>query len=110
MGIAGVVAERFAGRAGDDIYITYRYAYNLAHGRGLVFNLGERVFGVSDPGLALLLAGLHATTGVPIPILGTLITAAALLLIAGTLLAAARAAGREAEGWLGGTLLLGSAY
>lgn len=110
LGIAGVVAARFAGRAGDDIYITYRYAYNLAHGRGLVFNVGERVFGVSDPGLALLLAGLHATTGAPIPILGTLITAAALLLIAGVLLAAARAAGREAEGWLGGTLLLGSAY
>jgi arabinofuranosyltransferase len=110
LGMAAVVTARFAGRAGDDIYITYRYAYNLAHGRGLVFNAGERVFGVSDPGLALLLAGLHAATGCPIPILGTLITAAALLLIAGILLSAARAGGREAEGWLGGTLLLGSAY
>ncbi len=110
LSIAAAVAARFAGRAGDDIYITYRYAYNLAHGRGLVFNPGERVFGVSDPGVAVLLAGLHGATGLPIPMLGTLTTAAALLAIAGLLLAAAAAAGRAAEGWIGGTLLLGSAY
>jgi hypothetical protein len=109
-GIAAAVAARFAGRAGDDIYITYRYAYNLAHGRGLVFNPGERVFGVSDPGIAVLLAGLHRATGLPIPVLGTLVTAAAMLAIAGLLLAAATAAGRAVEGWIGGTLLLGSAY
>ena len=104
------IAARFAGRAADDIYITYRYAYNLASGRGLVFNPGERVFGVSDPGIAVLLAGLHRGTGVAIPVLGTAVTAAALLVITGVVLAASREAGREAEGWLGGTLLLGSAY
>lgn len=32
----------------DDAYIGYHYAENLAHGRGLVFNPGERVEGYSD--------------------------------------------------------------
>ena len=32
----------------DDAYIGYRYAENLAHGKGLVFNPGERVEGYSD--------------------------------------------------------------
>jgi hypothetical protein len=104
------IAARFAGGAADDVYITYRYADNLASGRGLVFNPGERVFGISDPGVAVLLAALHRATGVAIPVLGTAVTAAALLLIAGVLLAAGREAGREAEGWLGGSLLLGSFY
>jgi hypothetical protein len=108
--LAVAVSARFAGQATDDIYITYRYAANLAHGRGLVFNPGERVFGTSDPGVALLLAGLHRATGLAIPVLGTALTAAALLAIAALLLDAARSAGRAAEGWLGGTLLLASAY
>jgi hypothetical protein len=101
---------RFAGQAGDDIYITYRYAYNLAHGRGLVFNPGQTTFGLSDPGVAILLAACHRASGLPIPALGTAVTALALLAIAGVLLGAARGAGREPEGWLGGTLLLASPY
>ncbi|HXO25785.1 MAG TPA: hypothetical protein VOA80_00425, partial [Thermoanaerobaculia bacterium] len=105
---SGVV--RFAGQAGDDIYITYRYAYNLAHGRGLVFNPGQTTFGLSDPGVAILLAACHRASGLPIPALGTAVTALALLAIAGVLLGAARGAGREPEGWLGGTLLLASPY
>ena len=38
-----------AGRSFDDFYITYRYAWNLAAGRGFVFNPGERVFGTTAP-------------------------------------------------------------
>jgi hypothetical protein len=41
----------------DDALITFRYAQNLARGRGLVFNPGERVFGFTTPLNALLLAG-----------------------------------------------------
>ena len=41
----------------DDAYITFRYAENLAQGRGLVFNPGERVFGLTTPLHALLLGG-----------------------------------------------------
>ncbi len=40
----------------DDAYITFRYAQNLAHGLGFVYNVGERVYGASSPGMALLLA------------------------------------------------------
>ncbi|MAT42509.1 MAG: hypothetical protein CL609_09225 [Anaerolineaceae bacterium] len=43
----------------DDPYITYRYAENLAAGRGLVFNIGERVLSTTTPFFALLLAALH---------------------------------------------------
>jgi hypothetical protein len=35
--------------AAEDAYITFRFARNLATGHGLVFNLGERVFGFSSP-------------------------------------------------------------
>ena len=40
----------------DDAYISYRYALNLAHGHGLVFNPGERVEGYSNFLWALILA------------------------------------------------------
>jgi hypothetical protein len=36
-------------RTVDDLFISLRYAENLAHGDGLVFNLGERVEGFSSP-------------------------------------------------------------
>lgn len=32
----------------DDAFITFRYAHNLTHGQGLVFNPGERVEGYSN--------------------------------------------------------------
>jgi hypothetical protein len=38
----------------DDAWITYRYAYNLAAGDGFVYNPGERMFGTTAPGYALL--------------------------------------------------------
>ncbi|MFW6116548.1 MAG: hypothetical protein ACOC6F_02370 [bacterium] len=42
----------------DDAYITYRYARNVAQGRGLVYNSGEPVLGTTTPLYTLLLAGL----------------------------------------------------
>jgi len=33
----------------DDAFIIYRYANNFLSGQGLVYNAGERVFGVSTP-------------------------------------------------------------
>ena len=47
----------------DDAYITFRYAENLATGRGLVFNPGESVMGSTSPGHALIGAGLHSWLG-----------------------------------------------
>ena len=40
----------------EDAYITYRYAQNLAAGRGFVFNPGESLLGTSTPLYTLVLA------------------------------------------------------
>jgi hypothetical protein len=45
-------------RSLDDAYITYRYARNIAQGRGFVYNVGEPVLGTTTPFYTLLLAGL----------------------------------------------------
>jgi len=45
--IAGRHCRTFLPNTIDDAFITFRYADNLAHGRGLVFNPGERVEGTS---------------------------------------------------------------
>lgn len=65
---AGAVLARlpFLGYHYDDAMITFRYADNLAQGRGFVFNPGERILGTSTPVFTLTLAGL-SLLGVPIP-------------------------------------------
>jgi hypothetical protein len=98
-------AVRLAAQATDDMYITYRYAQNLAAGRGLVFNPGERIFGVTDPGVALLLAAAHRATGLAIPLLGTWLHALSIAAIAGLLLTAARHTNRRPEAIAAGILL-----
>jgi hypothetical protein len=40
----------------EDVYISFRYALNLIRGNGLVYNVGERVEGFSNPSWTLLLA------------------------------------------------------
>jgi len=47
----------------DDSFITYRYADNLRHGYGLVFNSGERHYGSTAMGLAVVLGGLSIVLG-----------------------------------------------
>lgn len=106
---AGLVVfwlDRLANRAQDDVFILYRYAANLAEGRGLVFNPGERVFGLSEPGVALLLAFLHRLTGIAVPALGSFVFGASLFCLAVLLLVGLARRGRGPEGLLGGTLLL----
>lgn len=50
----------------DDAYITFRYAANLAHGQGLVYNPGQWVLGTTSPGLAgLLAAGMALGADIP---------------------------------------------
>lgn len=53
---------RGSGFAGEDAYITMRYAENLAHGHGFVFNLGERVQGSTTP-LGTMLVALGVASG-----------------------------------------------
>lgn len=54
-GLGGVV---------DDTYIFCRYADNIASGRGMVFNPGERVEGFTSPAFTLLTA-LGVVLGIP---------------------------------------------
>lgn len=53
-----VLYSAFSHWAYDDPFITYRYAENLLHGLGFVYNPGERVLSTTTPLFALLLAGL----------------------------------------------------
>lgn len=59
----------------EDSLISLRYAQNLANGAGLVYNVGERVFGASTPLYVLLLATLLK---LGLPALGIAKTLAAL--------------------------------
>lgn len=55
--VSGVLFALFSNWAYDDPFITYRYARNLAAGRGFVYNPGERVLSTTTPLFTLLLAG-----------------------------------------------------
>jgi len=62
-----IVGEILGGRGigssqWDDAFITYRYAANLAEGRGFVFNEGERVLGTTAPLYALVLSAAARLT------------------------------------------------
>lgn len=110
LAVVALAMWRMEGRGEDDAFITYRYADNLARGRGLVFNPGERVFGTTAPGLALVLGAGRWATGVPVHWLGSAATGFALLVIAGTTLVVCRRAGHAAAGAIGGTLVVASAW
>ena len=61
---AGAVLTRMlffhlTGFVADDAFITFRYAENLAHGLGFVYNLGEPVLGTTTPLFTLILACLN---------------------------------------------------
>ncbi len=105
-GLAAVAVAGLAGRSLDDFFITYRYADNLAAGRGFAFNPGERVFGLTAPGHGLLLAAAGRLSGIAVDRLGTASTGAALVALAAVLWAAAVRRGRGPEAALGGTLLV----
>ncbi len=56
----------FSHWAYDDPFITYRYAQNLAAGKGFVYNPGERILSTTTPLLALILAaGLKLWSDLP---------------------------------------------
>ena len=60
----------FTGIRLEDALITWRYAGNIAEGRGFVFNEGERVLGTTTPLLTLALGSLGSIFGAAsIPIL-----------------------------------------
>lgn len=93
------------GLAVDDAFVTYRYAANLAHGLGFVYNPGERVLSTTAPFYGLLLS-LPARLRLPLPLVGNAL--GGLCLGAGALLLAAYAyrQGQRAVAWLAGALYL----
>ncbi len=48
----------------DDSYITLRTVQNLLHGKGFVYNVGERVLGTTTPLYTLLVDGISKGSGV----------------------------------------------
>jgi hypothetical protein len=108
--LAVLFVQRLAGRSLDDFFITYRYAWNLAHGNGFVFNPGERVYGVTEPGMVLWLAFWTRLTRVPVHWLGTVTTAFGMLATATLMLWEGVRSGRGLACFLGGTLFLTSTF
>ncbi len=106
--ITAAAVARFRGWTVDDFYITYRYAENLARGSGFVYNPGERVFGLSDPGLGLVLALLHLVTRAPVDWLASALFGGALAGAALLLLKEGADCGRFWETILGGSLVVTS--
>lgn len=67
----------------DDSFITFTYTSNLVHGNGLVFNVGERYYGTTALGYAVLLAASYramtvVAPAVTIPNVSVLLSAIAL--------------------------------
>lgn len=62
-GTFAVGAALTFGFSTDDPFITLRYAANLVHGHGLVFNVGERVEGFSSPLHVLVVSVLYVLPG-----------------------------------------------
>lgn len=56
--VSGLIYGLFSGWAYDDPFISYRYAENLAAGRGFVYNPGERVLSTTTALMVFMLAGL----------------------------------------------------
>src|SRR5512146_2024819 len=71
----------------DDAMISMRYAYNLAHGNGLVWNIGERVEGFTNPLWVGYMALLHLLPlslpqmSLPVQITGAVLLAANLFFV-----------------------------
>src|SRR5438105_12922704 len=77
----------------DDAYISYRYAWNLVHGHGLVYNPGEVVEGYTNFLWTLLAAGAIAVGLPPAGVTLALIIAASISLVALTYYLATKLAG-----------------
>lgn len=93
----------------DDAFITYRVAYNLATGQGFVYNVGERVLGITAPGLGLLVGLIGALAGpASIPLASGLVSAAGTGAAAAALYVYGAMHGRAAVGLLAGLLFIAS--
>ena len=89
----------FRGQPGDDPYITYRYAANLAAGKGFVYNEGEQVQSTTTPLFTLILA-VVGMAGYDIPSMAYAVNALSLLAF-GVCCVGLVSASRGGSRWLG---------
>ncbi len=75
--VAALLAVWMRGWGYDDLYITYRYAANIAQGVGFVYNPGEYVLSTTTPLYALVLA-FFRIAGADLPTVSLLIGAVSL--------------------------------
>lgn len=61
----------------EDAYITFRFARNIVHGQGFVYNPGDHVLGTTTPLFTLLLALLAWLTREPYPWIALIVAAIA---------------------------------
>lgn len=66
----------YTGFTADDAFITFRYAENIAHGLGFVYNEGQRVLGTTTPLFTLAMA-LASFFRFPLPAAALVISLAA---------------------------------
>ncbi len=90
----------------DDQWITFRYAENIAAGRGFVYNLGERVMGTSTPLYTLVLA-VAKLAGLPVPITSWTIGYAAMITAIVLLFQIVRRLHSDGAGFVAAALLAG---
>jgi hypothetical protein len=69
----------------DDAMISMRYAWNLAHGEGLVWNPGERVEGITNLLWTLFMTPFAALLSKPAAVLAVQISGLVLILVAAVL-------------------------
>jgi hypothetical protein len=63
---AGLAVKAYSDYTLDDSFIGYRYAENIAAGKGFVYNEGERELGTTTP-LYILVLALFGALGLPVP-------------------------------------------
>ena len=93
------ISWAFAGWSYDDPFITYRYAANLVHGLGFVYNTGERVLSTTTPLFAMMLA-LCAVVSANLPHMAELIGAISLVAAAYCLWDMSYVLGHPLVGWI----------
>ncbi len=89
----------------DDAFVTYRYAANLAHGLGFVYNPGEHVLSTTAPLYGLLLS-LPALLALPLPLVSNVLGGLSIGAGAALLAATSRRRGPALVTWLAGLLYL----
>ena len=92
--------QLFHGHGFDDPYITYRYAANLAHGDGFVYNPGLRILSTTTPLYTLILTPA-VWLGLDLPVVSNALGCCSLALGGLAFWTLGRASGARWAGWTG---------